>query len=143
MTAYYEFSGIAKWAKLHTPDKKFQNYEIDLFVDDETLKAIKATGVQLKVREDKDGQFIKFRRPASKKRKDKLVEMGPVKVIKDGKRFTEEVGNGSEVTVLIQVYDTMKGPGHTLEMVKIDKLVAYDGGSKPEGWDYDDAPAFD
>jgi len=140
-TVYKEFTGVCKWAKLKQPDN-YGHYTIDLYLNDEQLLDFKATGLGLRIREDEGGQYVRFRRPVTKLIKNQQVNFGPPTVIKDGKKFDELVGNGSEVTVLVAIYDTQKGRGHTLEKVRVEKLVPYEGGI-PKGWDYEeDEPAW-
>lgn len=125
-TKYYYLSGTAKWAKLRKPDDKYNNFQCPLYLDKKSLELYKTLGLGLKVREDDEGTFVTFKRPVSKMIKNEVVEFGPPKVLNaDNTEFDGLVGNGSEVTVKISVYDTMKGPGHRLETVRVEKLVEY------------------
>lgn len=125
-TKTYRFSGEARWAKLASPDEKYQKYQVDLFLDD--WSTFEKSGLQLKVKEDKESgaKFVTFRRPVSSLIKGEKVDWGaPEVVTPDGNAFTGLVGNGSRLTVDVDVYDTVKGPGHRLQKVIVDNLVEY------------------
>lgn len=138
----YYFRGIAEWAKVHKPDDKFQVYTIDVYLDRPSQKIFKDSKLQLELRDGKDdkGVFVKFRRPVQKKIKNELVSMGPPTVLIKGADdeytpLTDPIGNGSEVTVKVRVFDTMKGKGHELEVVAVESLVEYSQGEvfTPDG----------
>lgn len=121
-------SGKAKWAKVYKPDEKYRNWTINLYLDDDSLKKYKASGMSMAFKEDDDGSFVTFRRPEAKLIKNEMVKFTPPKVVnKDGEPISDNIGNGSDVTIKVIVYDTVKGPGHRLEAVRIDKLVEYAG----------------
>lgn len=127
----YYFSGMINWAKVHTPDTKYDVYTLDLYLDKESWVLFKDSGLQLKVRESDDGQYIKLRRPVSKKTRNGLEDMGPPEVLlrqEDGTyRPTKAlVGNGSTGVCKVRVYDTDKGKGHELQTVAVENLVIYE-----------------
>lgn len=135
MSEHY-FSGTAKWAKLKNPDK-FGKWSINLYVDADTRKAIRATGSKLTAKEDDDGFFYTFGR----KTRASWGEVNPPTVVlADGTPFDGLIGNGSKVTVKIEVYDFKAGvdaqgnayaagKGTRLVGVRVDELVVY---QKPE-----------
>lgn len=126
-TKYYKFKGPCKWAKLHTPDQKYNNYQINVYLDDEGIKQLKDSGLQLSLKTDEDGSFVTFRRPQQKIIKGQLVDLGKPRVEdKDRKPLEALVGNGSMVTVDVSVYDTLKGKGHTMMGVQVTDLVIYE-----------------
>ena len=134
-TEYFYFTGKAKWAKTKEPDKAFgsSEYKITLYVDKKTKKDIIEAGVQVTPKEDDEGIYFQFRRPESKLWPNgDLTDFGPPDIYsEDGKtKFDGYIGNGSDVTVKVSVYDTRKGKGHRLEAIRIDTLVPYDGGPK-------------
>lgn len=137
-TKTYYFSGEVMYPKLVTPDTKFNEqgiYCLDLFMDNDSWEKFEKSGAQLKVR-DRDGRkFITFKRPAKKLIKGDVVDLGPPDVLNnDNSPFDMSkslVGNGSKVTVKVNIYDTMKGKGHTLEAVRVDYLVAYERQEQP------------
>lgn len=142
-TDIYYFRGIAEWAKVHKPDEKFQVYTIDLFLDRPSQKLFKDSHLQLELREDKPdkGVYVKFRRPETKLVKKEVISVGPPTVLirKEGTEdyipFSDPIGNGSEVTIKVSVFDTMKGKGHQLEVVAVEELIPYSLGQSfaPDG----------
>lgn len=134
--------GIAKWAKLTTPDPKFKVYTLDLYPDDPSWELYHQTDLELKEREDDEGgKFIKIRRPVEKLIKGEIVTFGPPKtLVPDGDGVAELgdklVGNGSRVVAKVVVYDTPKGKGHRLETVLVEELVEYDRGTVLQDEEY-------
>lgn len=123
---YFFLSGKAKWAKLFKPDDKYKNWQIQVYLDDESMKIYDASGMTMQKKTDADGVFVTFRRPEAKVIKEELVKFEPPSVLDaSGNKLDQLVGNGSDVTVKVIVYDTMKGKGHRLEAVKVNKLVPY------------------
>lgn len=136
----YYFRGIGQWCKVHKPDPKFDVFTLDLHLDQDSLALYKSSGLQLELRPDENlGDYIKLRRPTTKKIKGELVEMGPPTVLikrgDDWEPFSENIGNGSTVLVKVRVYDTQRGKGHELDTVAVETLVPYEGGGSfaPEG----------
>ncbi len=141
-TKEYYFNGIAEWAKVqpHQRDKKYDRYAINVVMDEETMKRFRASGAQIMIRQNNDEdktEYGQFHRPHSNLIKGEVVTFGPPQVFlagdepeddddQDYKRFDGEIGNGSEITVKIVVYDTVKGPGHRLQAIRINNLVVYD-----------------
>lgn len=127
-TKYVYLSGKCKWAKLRKPDEKYDNFQLPLYMDKKSWELFRSLGLGLSVKEDRDTgeEFVTFKRPRQKPIKNEMVEFGPPKVLAhDNTPYDGLVGNGSEVTVKISVYDTFKGPGHRLETVRVEKLVEY------------------
>lgn len=130
--------GIAFWPKVQPQqlDKKYNTYTLDFYPSDEAREAIEATGVEWKWKQNEHGDFIRVRRPHTKLIREEVVEFGPPKVViatgeeKDGipqtEPFTKLIGNGSEVTLRINIYGTKGRTGHRLEAVRIEKLVPYE-----------------
>lgn len=129
-TNFIYLSGKAKWAKVRTPDEKYDNYTIDLYPSKESWGEFKASGMEVRPKKSEDGEFITLRRPNTKLIKGEVVTFGPPKVLNpDETTFEGLIGNGSTVTLKVAVYDTMKGKGHRLEAVRVDDLVVYEGAS--------------
>lgn len=125
-SSYFYLTGKAKWAKLFKPDDKYKNWQIQVYMDDASMKIYDESGMTMAKKRDDDGVFVTFRRPEAKVIKDELVKFNPPEVIDaDGNKLEQLVGNGSDVTIKVIVYDTMKGKGHRLEAVKVNKLVPY------------------
>lgn len=125
-------SGECAWAKLDTPDTKFSTagvYTIDVFLDEANRQKFNEAGIQLKVKE-KDGKtFATFRRVHSKLVKGVSTVVGPPPIhYADGTSLkgNQKIGNGSEVTLKISVYDTPKGKGSNIEAIRVDHLVPYE-----------------
>lgn len=128
-TEHYIFRGKAKWAKLTKPDPEFDNFKINVYLDDESKKLFKESGLRLEPKTDEDGEYVVFRRPNYKQFKKELVHFGAPEVIDEqGERMTALIGNGSDVAVKVVAYDSRNGKGHRLEAVKVLKLIPYEGG---------------
>jgi hypothetical protein len=129
MTKILYLSGTAKWAKLIEPDKKFNNWTLDLYLDDKSVDNFKKAELELQLRSSDEGPFIKLRRPVAKLIKNELVQYDPPQVTdQGGNKVTALVGNGSKVTCKVEVFGTVKGNGHRLDAVRVDELVEYDPG---------------
>ena len=125
-SSYFYLTGKAKWAKLFKPDDKYKNWQIQVYMDDASMKIYDESGMTMAKKQDDDGEFVTFRRPEAKVIKDELVKFNPPEVIDaNGEKLEQLVGNGSDVTIKVIVYDTMKGKGHRLEAVKVNKLIPY------------------
>lgn len=135
-TETFTFSGKTKWCKVRKPDEKYDNYQVPLYMDEENFAKFKASGCQLKVHEDQDGRYVTFKRrhvEYNYAKKEQETNGPPRVALWDGKEYKPFpdglIGNGSLVTVWIDVYDTRNGKGHRLIGVGVDSLVEY----KPEG----------
>lgn len=135
-TQTYEFNATVMWAKVHEPDKEYDVYTVDCYLTDKSWKLYKQSGIQVGIKEGKIGdevaEYVRLRRPVSKTFKNKdtgkkeLREYGPPEVLDENGEPTKKlIGNGSEVTLRVLVFDTQKGKGHQLERVQIRKLVEY------------------
>lgn len=119
------FQGIAKWAKVHKPDETYDRFTIDLYMNDESWAAYKKCGLQLKKRESEDGKYVTFGVARTRLVKEEVVISSVEVLDSEGKPFKGDIGNGSEVTVKVEIYNTTKGPAHRLKAVRVDKLVEY------------------
>jgi len=143
-TIRYVFYGKAKWLKYDKPDPKYNKYGLDLYLDDQSLRLFKKSGLQLQLRDSEDGIYVKFSRAAQKIIKQGLVEQGsPEVVFTGGEKPGTLIGNGSEVAVTVSVYDTVKGKGHTWESVEVLNLVPYEGGTIDAHEEIPDEPVKD
>jgi hypothetical protein len=125
-TAYYYLTGKAKWARLFTPDEKYKNYKVDLMLDAESKKKFIESGMTMVPKMAEEGEYITFRRPEAKLIKNELVKFeAPPVVDADGKPVDKLIGNGSDITIKVVVYDTVKGKGHRLEAVRVNNLIEY------------------
>ena len=138
MTQTLLFTGTAKWAMVREPDEKFDVYKVNLYMDDDSWKKFEKSGIQLEKREDEDGSFVTF------KRKDTEPDYttsppgtkvnGPPKVyLKDAQSGeynawnTGLIGNGSVVTLAVDVWTGRNGVASRLIRVFVDDLVVYEG----------------
>lgn len=126
-------SGVCRWAKLQKPDARYNYYGLELKPDETSLADLQALGITtLKPSKDGEGYYSFKRRP------DQVIwsnreqrKAGPPEVYgSDGRSTKELIGNGSEVTICIEVfpYDNKFGKGIScrLDKVKVDKLVRYE-----------------
>ena len=125
-TKFIDLTGKVKWVKVRKPDEKYNNWTLNFYPDDRSRKIYDESGLQIRYKQDDDGEFLIFRRPAEKLIKGEVVKFDPPKVW-DAKNqpFDGIIGNGSEATVKVAVYDTIKGKGHRWEAIRVDKLVEY------------------
>lgn len=122
--------GTAKWCKVQEPDTTYApQWSLNLYPSVEVLKKLESMGFAVK--EDTDGErFIKAKQNVTAK-SGKTNE--PPRVVgPDGKtKFTDLIGNGSEVNILTFEYE-YKGIKYLgLKAVQVVKHVAY-------GDDFDD-----
>lgn len=135
-TATIFISGVCKWAKVYQKqmDTRFGEgvpnvgkFSIVLYPDEEGLVLLKTAGSRVKKYDDEDGTNFKLSRDNTKVFKDVEEILGPPRVIdKDGNPFTEIIGNGSRVTVKLDVYDSKFGKGTRLEAVRVDEHIPYE-----------------
>lgn len=121
-------TGTAYWAKTKTPDTKFDEdgiYSVVLYVNKENAKKVKDSGLRIRPKKDENGVNYTFRRKAKGLIRGDEVEFGPPKVVMSGESFDGFIGNGSDVTLKVSVYDTKMGKGHRLEAIRVNELVEY------------------
>lgn len=127
--------GNCQWAKVKTPDDKFNKYNLDLYLTEGSWGTFEKSGIQVQRRESENGTYVKLSRPVSKVMRNEVVEMGPPKVLirevdETGEGhyvpFDGKIGNGSLVNCKVLVYDTRNGIGHTLDTVAVETLVPFD-----------------
>jgi hypothetical protein len=143
--------GTAKWCIMHAPDS-WGYYKMTLYPDSPSLERIRelqSAGLKNVLKKDEDGYNVTFRRPQNKMMRGKLVAFTPPEVLgPDGKTpLSALVGNGSEVTVKLEVYPhSTPGGGKAvaarLAAVKVDNLVPYDQGQKDQQAIVNDEPLF-
>lgn len=132
---YDYFTGLCKYARLKSPDPENGTWYINIYPNATDLPRLLAykedPAIRNHVRKDEDGTFMKISRPQVKKRNvgADMVFEAPLVVDKDGKVITDLIGNGSNVTVQVEVYDyAHKGkPGRAirLESVRVNELIPY------------------
>ena len=121
MTTAY-FTGPCQWAKFKEADK-FDKYSVQLALDFKQFKEMKDLGLKNGGKPTDDGKMtVTFRRPKA--------DGAPEVVDKDGNPFSGDIGNGSILTLKLDV-ETFVSPKHgkvtrsSLVSVRVDELVVY------------------
>lgn len=127
-------SGKAYWAKVF--EHNLDNYDgtlsaqIEIELDKEQRDALKESGSRVTPKLQDDGTIrVRFKRKFDNPLFPNLGGL-PNVLDAEGKPLNELIGNGSDVTVKVTVYDTKKGKGTRLESVRVDNLVEYNAESK-------------
>jgi hypothetical protein len=134
-TREIEVQGKSRWAHLLQLNK-YGAWSIELFPTRDSLEIIRelqADGLKNVLKKDpEDGWYIAFRREPTKKIRGAIVNFpAPMVMDAEGKKFTGEVGNGSDVTITLEVYTHGTPSGGTavaarLKAVRIDNLVPFE-----------------
>lgn len=136
---YHFFSGKGKWVRTTAPDP-WGNWKTDLYFNQESLDRYRQLhaekGLMNRINKDDDGYYVTFKRPIEKQRRDgKKFGFAPPEVLhSDGTTPLRDtlVGNGSDITVKIELYNYNKpggGKGYAtrLEAIRVDNLIPFDG----------------
>lgn len=138
MQTYEYISGKASWCKTKSPetygDDSFWSATIHPDAKGlELARELAGKGMKNHIKKDDDGWFIKFKRPVSRKLRNgtKAAMIAPEVMDADGKPFEGLIGNGSDVTFKLEVYDHNtptggKAKAARLGAIKIHTLVPYD-----------------
>ncbi len=133
--------GKSKYAFLVEPDMKYNKWQILLYPDTPSLETIRELqsnwSLKNKLKKDDDGYNMTFSRPTFRENKKlgTTTPMAPPLVLeKDGSPMprTTLVGNGSDVTVGLEVYEhqqpgtSKKAKAARLKSVRVDNLVPYE-----------------
>ena len=116
------FQGKAYWAKLSTPDKLSERYQMDVCnLSDDTITNLKKHGVVPKNRDDERGEFITAR---------SKFDVPVINNDKEGMNGTL-IGNGSDVKVKVGFNKdhqmvSQYGTSMYLNKVMVTNLVAYE-----------------
>lgn len=114
-TEYIPVRGKVKWFRHITPDRKYedQRWKHVMYPDTTSLDKIRelqSEGVKNVLKKDEEGYFITWSRPLEIKVRGQHQNLNPPVVTvrgADGKEtplVTELVGNGSDVTTVLEVY---------------------------------------
>lgn len=128
-------SGKSRWAFTRKFDQ-FDEWSIVLYPNPESLDTINGLikdGIKNQLKKDDDGYYIKFKRQPEKKKKDGTVfRLDPPEILlADGTPFNDIIGDGSDVTIRLEVYGGKApfGGGNYLAArlggVKVQNLVPY------------------
>lgn len=139
MAKTYEYlSGKVKWAqKLFQPDLTYKKWSVVLYPDPPSMAKImklkETPAILNEIKEDEDGKYITLSRPTSRQYQGVDRAFTPPLVVSaDGTAWNEAIGNGSDCTCKIEVYNykqkVSNRPGRAirLEAVRIDNLVRFE-----------------
>lgn len=135
MTTYY-LSGRANWAKVQTPVEAFDpnkpmEYKLDLVMDDKSWDLFEKSECQLKPKETDSGErYVTLRCPTEALFSGKKENFKVTVLDKDNQPYSGLIGNGSEVTCNVDIYQTKKGVGHRLRSVRVEELIPFEGGPR-------------
>jgi hypothetical protein len=126
--------GKGSWIKAIQPNQ-WDKWSMTLHPTQESLEKLRelqGKGMKNTIKKDDDGWFINFSRPVSRIIKGKIQTMAPPVVMdKDNKPLEgTKIGNGSDVTVKLEVYEhSTPGGGKAIaarwESVRIDNLIPF------------------
>lgn len=130
----YFIQGKAAWFRPKIPNK-WNKWSTQLHPNGEGLELIRdlqAQGLKNQLKKDDDGYFLNISRPVTKETATgKILSFVPVEVFSaDGTPFDGNVGNGSDVTIKVEVYEhATPGGGKAKAMrwvsARIDNLVPF------------------
>ncbi len=133
-TVHKYIQGKASWFKSQQTNQ-WNKYSVQIHPNDEGLVIIRdlqSEGLKNQLKKDDDGYYTTFSRPAMKEfANGRIVTFQPPEVFdKDGIPFYGQVGNGSDVTLKIEVYEHNTPGGGKAKAArwvsaKIDNLVPY------------------
>lgn len=135
MAKMYEITAPVRWAKLREDnmDVKYDQYVIDVKLDEEGLKTFQESGSRKQPKEDDGDLWVQISRKATNEVNPQWG--GPPKVVlhEDGKDtvFTQNIGNESVCTVYFTTYPSRAGIGTRLEGVRIHELVEHEVAALP------------
>lgn len=126
--------GKAAWFRAKVPNK-WNKWSTQLHPNPaglELIRDLQAQGLKNQLKKDDDGYFLNVSRPVTKETSTgKILSFEPVKVFdKDGAPFDGNIGNGSDVTIKVEVYEhSTPGGGKAKAMrwvsARIDNLVPF------------------
>jgi hypothetical protein len=101
--------------------------------DLEKVRELAAKGVKNMIKKDDDGYYVTYSRPSEKTDKNgRKFGLAPVEImLKDGSPFLGNVGNGSDGTLKLEVYQHSTPSGSKtyaarLMAIRVDELVPYE-----------------
>lgn len=128
--------GKAKWAKIVGEpswgyENKFKEWSIDVYVDEDTVKKLKAEGLGPKLKDKGNGEYITFKR---KELKADGTPNQPIRVVDHrGQPWdNRKIGNGSTVNVNFVVNEYKPGQNNAnILSLQVWDLVPFEGGEFP------------
>lgn len=137
-TEFKYLQGKVAWFRSDVPNN-WNKYSCQLHPDAKSLEIIRelqARGLKNTLKKDEDGYFINVSRPVTKEfSSGKIITFTPVEVFdKEGVPFHGSVGNGSDATLKIEVYEhSTPGGGKAVAArwvsARIDNLVPFNPGT--------------
>lgn len=134
-TDFIYIQGKVSWFRAKTTNKwnKYSTQIHPVPKDLEVIRDLQAQGLKNTIKKDDDGYFVNFTRPVSKEFKNgKVVAFTPVDVFDAaGVPFDGHVGNGSDATLKIEVYEHDTPGGGKAKAARwvsarIDNLIPYE-----------------
>lgn len=142
MSEFVKIKGKIKWPKVYTPEQfaEKETWNVTIYPDPEEMDkvfALQKAGAKNTIRKDDDGYYIKYSRPTTIKIKGVVQPRTPPKVFYNGAPFTEQIGNGSRATIVLDTYSHNTPSGRMakaarLEAVDIEELVPYSAPERKE-----------
>lgn len=127
--------GKASWFR-HRQPNQWDKYSVCIHPnpkDLEVIRDLQSKGLKNTIKKDDDGYYVNFTRPVSKEYKTgKRQTFAPPTVTdKDGNLYEGQVGNGSDVTLKLEVYEHATPAGGKAiaarwASARIDNLVPFD-----------------
>lgn len=136
-TEFVYLSGKAKWVRNLIPTEH-GDWRCTLYPDAASLDKIKemqSRGLMNHLKKDEDGYYMQFKRPTERKFKAGTTQgmLPPLVVNSDGEPLIGVmVGNGSDVTIKLEVYPFNKigGSGKAIAArwasMRVDNLIPYE-----------------
>jgi len=146
-TEYHVYQGKAKWVKPQAPDK-YGNWSMVFYPNMDSYNKIlelKERGLKSEIKKDEDGYHITFRRPQQKVYAGKVKGFAPPQIVgPDGLPFDQLIGNGSDVSVKVEVFSYKTPQGNEglaarWLALRIDNLIPYE---TKRDFDTDQSDAF-
>jgi len=133
-TKHVFVQGKVKWCKTQAPNK-YGNWSTDLYPTAESriiLEELKSgeAGIKNDWKHDDDGDFMSFSRPTQRVYNGKTVGFAPPEVLGSDNNPLRDVlvGNGSDVTLKLEVYPYRGGKGTAARLmaIKVDNLIPFE-----------------
>lgn len=112
------------WAKFRTDnmDTKYgEKFSVVMLLDRKAEKALLDAGYRGKIKDTEEGLVTTF----SRKNEDEYGGGPPRVYTPDDTEYTGNIGNGSNLSILLEIYDSRFGKGCRMKEVRINKLVEY------------------